>query len=72
MKLMVHFARQPNQVVRASCPALPGCVVYGQSRSEATARLRTAIDGYLSHLETVLPKELSKQLAPAGPHRGAA
>jgi antitoxin HicB len=31
----------------ATCPALPGCVSQGRTRSEATDNIREAIEGYL-------------------------
>lgn len=34
-----------------SVPALPGCVSQGQTREEALAMIREAIEGYLESLE---------------------
>lgn len=35
----------------AECPSLPGCVPQGQSREEAIANAREAINGYVQVLE---------------------
>ncbi len=35
----------------AECPSLPGCVSQGQSREEAIANAREAINGYVQVLE---------------------
>ena len=34
----------------AECPSLPGCVSQGQSREEAIANIREAIEGYVAAL----------------------
>ena len=34
----------------ADCPALPGCVSQGRTRSEATENMREAIEGYIKSL----------------------
>ncbi len=34
----------------AECPSLPGCVSKGESRDEAVANIREAIDGYILSL----------------------
>lgn len=35
----------------AECPSLPGCVSQGQSREEAIANVREAIEGYVQVLK---------------------
>ncbi len=35
----------------AECPSLPGCVSQGQSREEAIANIKEAIEGYILALE---------------------
>lgn len=34
-----------------TCPSLPGCVSQGQTRDEALANIREAIQGYIEALE---------------------
>jgi predicted RNase H-like HicB family nuclease len=34
-----------------TCPALPGCVSQGETRDEALANIRDAIEGYLASLK---------------------
>ena len=48
------------------CPALPGCVSQGDSRDEAVANIREAIDGILAVREKhhiPLPKETPELVA---------
>lgn len=35
----------------AECPSLPGCISQGETRPEAIANIREAIDGYIAALE---------------------
>ena len=35
----------------AECPSLPGCVSQGQTREEAIANIKEAIQGYIAALE---------------------
>jgi predicted RNase H-like HicB family nuclease len=35
----------------AECPSLPGCVSQGNTREEAIANIREAINGYVSALQ---------------------
>ncbi len=72
MKLTVKLARITNNRFKAWCPALPGCVVFGQSEDEAKNKIRQAIDGYLASLDTVLPTELAKKLSSPDYTRGVA
>ena len=50
MKYQVYLAQDENGVFVATCPTLPGCVSQGQTRAEATANIREAIEGYLKSL----------------------
>ncbi len=35
----------------AECPSLPGCISQGNSKEEAIANIREAIEGYIAVLE---------------------
>jgi predicted RNase H-like HicB family nuclease len=35
----------------AECPSLPGCISQGQTREDAIANIREAIEGYIETLE---------------------
>ena len=35
----------------AECPSLPGCISQGETRAEAIANIREAIQGYVAALE---------------------
>ena len=54
----------------ATCPALPGCVSQGRTRSEATGNIREAIEGYLQslkkHGDPVPPSILEEVIEVAG------
>ena len=48
IKAVVHRGEQSGYV--AECPALPGGVSQGTTRSEALANIRDAMEGYLESL----------------------
>lgn len=43
-----------------SCPALPGCHSWGNTRKEALAHIREAIEGYLEEVDARLRSKASK------------
>ena len=51
MKFRVTITPDEDGVFVAECPALPGCVSQGNSRDEAMANIRDAIQGYLESLK---------------------
>ncbi|HBH03046.1 MAG: hypothetical protein A2W08_01055 [Candidatus Rokubacteria bacterium RBG_16_73_20] len=51
MKFRVVIEQDEDGVFVAQCPALPGCVSQGPTRSEALASIRDAIQGYLESLK---------------------
>lgn len=51
MRYRVYLEQDEDGVFVATCPALPGCVSQGQTRSEATENIREAIEGYLKSLK---------------------
>lgn len=51
MKYRVVIEQDEDGVFVAQCPALPGCVSRGSTRSEALANIRDAIQGYLESLK---------------------
>lgn len=51
MKYRVVFEQDEDGVFVATCPALPGCISQGTTRSEAQANIREAIAGYLKSLK---------------------
>lgn len=64
MNLLMQIARNANGFYRACCPALPGCVVYAESREEARSKLGQAVEGYLARLDETLPRELGNLQRP--------
>jgi len=62
MGMEIHIARRSDGFYRASCPALPGCVVYGRSWREARIRIAWAVRGYLSNINDILPEELYRRI----------
>jgi antitoxin HicB len=51
MKFRVIVEPDEDGVFVAECPALPGCVSQGNTREEAMANIRDAIQGYLDSLK---------------------
>jgi antitoxin HicB len=51
MKFRVLVEQDEDGVFVAECPTLPGCVSQGQTRTEAMANIRDAIQGYLASLK---------------------
>jgi len=58
MKITVEIVQLSAEEYHAGCPALPGCVVSGQSREEVMMKMNQAIDGYLASLDVVFPWEI--------------
>ncbi|NLF32264.1 MAG: type II toxin-antitoxin system HicB family antitoxin [Planctomycetes bacterium] len=63
MQLVLKVAKRSDWGYSAWCPALPGCVVWGDTRREALDRARQAANAYISHLDETLPRELERQFA---------
>lgn len=61
LKLSIRISRRTDRIHRACCPALPGCIVYGQSKAEAMSRINDAVGGYLGSLDIALPWEVNKR-----------
>jgi antitoxin HicB len=61
MKYSVIIGQDEDGMYVAECPALPGCVSQGKSRSETIENIRDAIKGYLvslnKHDEPLPPSE---------------
>jgi predicted RNase H-like HicB family nuclease len=55
MRLAIRIQEYQPDVVRASCPSLPGCVVYGRTRDEARRRLEEVVKGYMATRSDALP-----------------
>ena len=60
MKVDVRISQCKPGSFKASCPSLPGCVVYASSHADAKQRIEDAVQGYLASLDTALPRELSR------------
>ena len=50
MKYRIYLEQDEDEMFVASCPALPGCISQGRTRTEATENIRKAIQGYLKSL----------------------
>lgn len=70
MKYRVYLEQDEDGVFVATCPALPGCVSQGQTRAEAAANIREAIEGYIlslkKHNEPVPPSIFEEVIEVAG------
>lgn len=51
MRYRVIIERDEDGIYVAECPALPGCVSQGKTRSEALVNIQDAIKGYLESLK---------------------
>ena len=50
MRFTVVYEQEPDGGYVVTVPALPGCVSQGDTRQEATANIREAIEAYLEAL----------------------
>ena len=50
MKFVVTLDDGEDGYIVASCPALPGCHSQGESKEEAIANIKEAIEGYIASL----------------------
>ena len=51
MKYRIFIEQDEDGIFVAECPALPGCISQGKSRSEAVQNITDAIAGYLESLK---------------------
>ena len=51
MKYRILIEQDEDGVFIAECPALPGCISQGNSRSEALENIREAMLAYIESLE---------------------
>jgi predicted RNase H-like HicB family nuclease len=65
MKYRVVIERDEDGVYVAECPALPGCLSQGKTRSEAMANIKDAMTGYLASLKKhgeLVPPPVSEEI----------
>lgn len=51
MKYRVLFSKDEDGVFIVECPSLPGCISQGNTREEALANIKDAINAYLASLK---------------------
>ncbi|MFT4308923.1 MAG: type II toxin-antitoxin system HicB family antitoxin [Candidatus Woesearchaeota archaeon] len=51
MKYRIVIEVDESGAFIAECPALPGCISQGKSRSEAITNIKDAIKGYIASLD---------------------
>ncbi|MFH1595692.1 MAG: type II toxin-antitoxin system HicB family antitoxin [Pseudomonadota bacterium] len=51
MKFRVIIEQDEDGVFVANCPTLPGCISQGNTRAQAQANIKEAIQGYLESLK---------------------
>lgn len=51
MQYRVVIEPDEDGIFVAQCPSLPGCISQGQTRDEAIANIKDAIEGYLASLK---------------------
>ncbi len=69
MKFRVIIEQDEDGVFVVECPSLPGCVSQGQSRAEAVANIREAIEGYLASLkkhDEPIPPSIDEEVVEIG------
>ncbi len=65
MKFRVIIEQDEDGVFIAQCPALPGCVSQGQTRKEAEANIKEAIQGYIESLrkhDEPIPPSITEEI----------
>jgi len=63
MKIAIRITQRGNGVYRASCPALPGCIVHGKSKEEMKPKIVGAVAGYLASLDVALSERVHDVIA---------
>ena len=51
MRYRIIVEQDEEKMFVAECPALPGCISQGKTRSEAITNIKDAMKGYLESLE---------------------
>ena len=51
MRYRILIEQDEDGIFVAECPALPGCISQGKTRSEALQNIHDAIKGYLASLK---------------------
>ncbi|HWF19081.1 MAG TPA: type II toxin-antitoxin system HicB family antitoxin [Verrucomicrobiae bacterium] len=51
MKFRVIIQPDEDGLFVAECPTLPGCISQGETRAEAMANIKDAIEGYLASIK---------------------
>jgi len=51
MRLRILVKQDEDGMFVVECPTLPGCISEGNTREEAIANIKDAIDGYLESLK---------------------
>jgi predicted RNase H-like HicB family nuclease len=70
MKFRVIIEQDENGTFVAQCPALPGCISQGTTRSEAEANIKEAIQGYLESLkkhDEPIPPPITEEIIDIAP-----
>jgi len=65
MKFRVYLEQDEDGVFVAQVPSLPGCVSQGQTRKEALAAVREAIELYLESLDAhddAIPPSIDEEI----------
>jgi predicted RNase H-like HicB family nuclease len=50
MKYRIILEQDEDGIYTAICPALPGCISQGKTRSEALVNIQDAMEGYVASL----------------------
>lgn len=69
MKYRVLIEQDEDGVFVAEVPALPGCISQGQTRAEASANIKEAIELYLDSLAAnndPIPPPITEELVEVG------
>ena len=51
MRYRILIEQDEDGIFVAECPALPGCISQGKTRSEAITNIKDAIKGYIESLK---------------------
>ena len=69
MQYRILIEQDEEGIFVAECPALPGCISQGKTRTEALENIKDAIKGYLESLKKhnePIPPQINEEVVEVG------